>query len=261
MPEATNATVKLVAIGLTAGLFSTLFGVGGGLVVVPMLLWLLRMDAKAATATSLAGICITAIAGASDHAALGNVNVVKALEIGLPATVGVLVGIALKHRISSTALVYAFSAFMLLVAARMALPGESAVHFGSVTLEALLVAALGLAAGITAGLFGIGGGLLFVPALIIVLGVGQDVATGTSLAAMIPVSLLGTWRQRHSGAVHWRAALVIGLCSAVTAVGGALLVEHTKAVVLRSIFAALVVLTAAQLSFRARRASLAAAAG
>ncbi len=108
-------------MGLAAGLFSALFGVGGGLVVVPLLIGLLAYDAKVATATSLAAIIFTATFGTAAHGALGNVDWTMALLIGLPAMAGVQLGLVLKDRISSTTLTYAFSVLLLAAAVRVAI--------------------------------------------------------------------------------------------------------------------------------------------
>ncbi|MGI9539361.1 MAG: TSUP family transporter [Miltoncostaeaceae bacterium] len=113
--------VRLCAIGLVAGLFSALFGVGGGVVVVPLLIGLLAYDAKLATATSLAAITITAAVGTATHGLLGNVDWEKALLIGLPAMAGVTIGIAIKGRVSTTALTYAFCVLLVAVAIRLAI--------------------------------------------------------------------------------------------------------------------------------------------
>jgi uncharacterized membrane protein YfcA len=107
---------RLAVIGLAAGLFSALFGVGGGVVIVPLLITVLGYGAKEATATSLAAIALTAAVGAATHGALGNVEWDRALLIGIPAMGGLLLGVALKARLSSTALTYAFAALLAAVA-------------------------------------------------------------------------------------------------------------------------------------------------
>jgi hypothetical protein len=111
---------RYAAIGLVAGLFSALFGVGGGIVIVPLLIGLLAVDAKVATATSLAAIVFTAAAGASVYAVLGRVQVDDALLIGIPACAGLLAGLWIKSRISSRALTLAFAAFLVVIAVRVA---------------------------------------------------------------------------------------------------------------------------------------------
>jgi uncharacterized membrane protein YfcA len=107
---------RLAVIGLAAGLFSALFGVGGGIVVVPLLISLLAYDAKIATATSLAGIIFTSAFSTAAHGALGNVQWAKAVLIGVPAMGGLLLGLWLKDRLSSRTLTYAFAALLVAVA-------------------------------------------------------------------------------------------------------------------------------------------------
>jgi uncharacterized protein len=115
----------------------------------------------------------------------------------------------------------------------------------------LIAVALGLAAGVLAGLFGVGGGILFVPALTIVLGLEQHHAQATSLLAIVPTVVVGTWRQQRYGNVRWRAALILGLAGVAGVVAGGLLAESLSGSVLRRLFGVLLLLTAAQLAWRA----------
>ena len=119
-------------------------------------------------------------------------------------------------------------------------------------MDVVAVIALGVAAGAVAGLFGVGGGIIFVPTLTLILGLSQLEAEATSLLAIIPVALLGSWRQTRSGDVRWRDATIIGLVSVVTAVAGALIADVAPERVLRVGFAILLVATAIQLILRAR---------
>ena len=119
--------------------------------------------------------------------------------------------------------------------------------------HAAIAAAVGLAAGVLAGLFGVGGGILFVPALSLVLGLEQHHAQATSLLAILPTVLVGAWRQQRYGNVHWRFSLVLGVAGVAGVVGGGFVAESLPGSILRRLFAALLVLTAAQLALRARR--------
>jgi hypothetical protein len=114
-----------------------------------------------------------------------------------------------------------------------------------------LAVLLGAAAGVLAGMFGVGGGILFVPTLTW-LGLTQLHAEATSLLAIIPTVLVGVWQQRRYGHLRTRAAIVIGLASVGAAVGGAQLAETLPEDVLRKLFACLMLLTAAQIAWRAR---------
>lgn len=121
--------------------------------------------------------------------------------------------------------------------------------------------AIGVAAGVIAGLLGVGGGVLFVPGLVIVAGLGQHQAEATSLLAIIPVALVGTYRQDRYGNVRRRDALLLGLLSVAGAAVGVALANALSGSVLRDAFAALMVLIAAQLVRRTLRAQPAGAGG
>ena len=112
--------------------------------------------------------------------------------------------------------------------------------------------ALGLCAGALAGMFGVGGGILFVPTLTW-LGLTQLHAEATSLLAIIPTVLVGVWRQQSYGNVRWRSALVIGFSSVAATVGGAQVAESLPEHVLRKLFAVLLIAVACQVAWRARR--------
>jgi uncharacterized membrane protein YfcA len=116
----------------------------------------------------------------------------------------------------------------------------------------VLAVVLGLAAGVFAGMFGVGGGILFVPTLV-ALGLSQHEATGTSLLAILPTVAVGTWRQARYGNVRWRGALVIGLAAALAAQGGVAVAQLLSGETLRRLFAVLLVLVAAQIAWRASR--------
>jgi len=118
----------------------------------------------------------------------------------------------------------------------------------------LLAVSLGFVAGILSGMFGVGGGILFVPTLVIVLDLAQLSAQATSLAAMIPVVLVGAYRQHRYGNVKWRAALLVGLTSAAGVAAGTVLADALPEHVLRKLFAVLLLFVAAQLAWsRGRR--------
>jgi uncharacterized protein len=115
----------------------------------------------------------------------------------------------------------------------------------------VLAVLLGLAAGVLAGMFGVGGGILFVPTLV-ALGLNHHEAIGTSLLAIVPTALVGTSRQLRYGNVRVRAALVLGAVAAGAAQGGVVLAEALSDATLRRLFAGLLVLVAAQIAWQAR---------
>jgi uncharacterized protein len=110
---------------------------------------------------------------------------------------------------------------------------------------------IGVAAGIIAGLLGVGGGVLFVPALVILLGLDQHQAEATSLLAIVPVAIVGTYTQDRYGNVRRADALLLGGLSLAGAVAGVALANALSGVVLRDAFALLMVIVAAQLVRRA----------
>jgi uncharacterized protein len=113
--------------------------------------------------------------------------------------------------------------------------------------------AIGLLGGILAGLLGVGGGVVFVPGLVILLGLGQHAAEATSLLAIVPVALVGTYRQDRYGNVRRGDALLLGGLSLAGAAGGVVLANALSGAVLRDAFAGLLVIVAVQLVHRARR--------
>jgi uncharacterized membrane protein YfcA len=111
--------VRLVAIGLVAGLFSALFGVGGGIIVVPLLILVAGFPPRSAAATSLAAIGIIALAGVVSYAARGEVKPGAAAIVGLPAALGAVAGTALQQRVRTRTLALAFAVLLVGVAVRL----------------------------------------------------------------------------------------------------------------------------------------------
>jgi uncharacterized membrane protein YfcA len=117
----------------------------------------------------------------------------------------------------------------------------------------VLAIAVGLFAGVLGGLFGVGGGIIFVPALVLLFDLGQVDAEATSLLAILPVVIAGTWRQHGYENVRWRAAGVIGVTAVVGVELGVLTAKSLPEVTLRRLFAVLVLCVSAQLVWRAHR--------
>jgi uncharacterized membrane protein YfcA len=117
----TRRTLTLAAIGTLAGLFSGLFGVGGGAIIVPLLVLWLGFDERAATGTSLAAIVVIAAVATAVHGAYGNVHLREGVLVGVPAVGGVLIGTELQRRISTKAISLVFSAMLVVVAADLLL--------------------------------------------------------------------------------------------------------------------------------------------
>jgi uncharacterized membrane protein YfcA len=120
--------------------------------------------------------------------------------------------------------------------------------------ELVETTAVGLLAGVLAALFGIGGGIPFVAALTLIVGLGQLEAQATSLAAMVPVALVGAWQQSRYGNVAWRPAIALGLFSATGVAAGTAVATALPEDTLRVLFAILLLVVAARLAWTARRA-------
>lgn len=110
-----------VLIGLVAGFFSALFGVGGGVVIVPMLLLVVKWDLRSATATSLAAIGLTATAGVVTYVVHGEVKPLYAVLLGVPAAAGSFAGSTLQQRLPVRTLSFLFAALLVAIAIRMLL--------------------------------------------------------------------------------------------------------------------------------------------
>jgi uncharacterized membrane protein YfcA len=116
VPPATPSLWILGGIGIASGFLSALFGVGGGIVIVPLLVLLAGFDSRVATATSLAAILVTAIAGVTSFSLLDHVDWDAAALVGAPAVAGSLAGVRLQQRVSSRRLTLLFALFILAVA-------------------------------------------------------------------------------------------------------------------------------------------------
>ncbi len=111
--------MRLVAIGLLAGLFSALFGVGGGIIAVPLLILVARLPPRSATATSLGMIGITALAGTIGYSFGGHVQVGYAALVGIPAAFGAVAGASIQQRVNPRTLSYLFSVLLVAIAVRL----------------------------------------------------------------------------------------------------------------------------------------------
>jgi len=119
----------------------------------------------------------------------------------------------------------------------------------------ILVAVIGVAGGTLAGLFGVGGGIVFVPTLTLVLGLTQLHAEASSLLAILPTAFVGTLRQRRYGNIDLRVAALVGVASIAGVQAGVVLAEALPEGVLQRLFGALLIVVAAQIAWRARRGS------
>lgn len=220
-PHTTRSSLlRAGAVGLFAGAMSGLFGVGGGIVLVPLLMLVVRLDPRIAAATSLAAVLPISVFGLFGYALAGQVDWLLGLVIIGGALVGTTIGTRLLTRLPEKALLYGFSALLVLVGARMFFADPTSLARAPLDLGLVLEGiALGLFSGILAGLFGVGGGFVIVPAMVLLFGEPSALAKGTSLLVIVPTAVLGTWVNHRKELVNHRVALVTGLVGAGSAFG------------------------------------------
>jgi hypothetical protein len=244
----------LIAIGVVAGLLSGLFGVGGGVIVVPALMAFVGMDQRRASATSLVAIAPAAVVGAITYGLQGEVDWLAALTLAVGSVVGAPIGARLLRRLPLRVLPWIFVGFIavVLVSLVVAVPSRGGdVHVGVV--EAIVLLGIGLLSGVLSGLVGVGGGVVIVPGLEVVLGAGDLLAKGTSLLTMIPTSVSGTVANLRRGAVDVRVGLTVGITAAVASPFGALVARALDPQVGTWMFAAFLVIVAVIVLRRTRR--------
>jgi uncharacterized membrane protein YfcA len=252
----TSTFVKLAITGVIGGLLSGAFGVGGGILMVPLLINLVGMDQRRAAATSLVAIIPASLAGSLTYLARGQVDVPAAVLLAVGGVVGSLLGTRLLRRLPLALLRWMFIALLVIVAIRMLLVvpprGDGAIEITWIT--AVLLVGVGLFIGVASGLFGIGGGVIAVPALIALFGAGDLIAKGTSLLFMLPTAVSGTVSNVRARAVDLRSGLIVGIAATLASFGGVALAFVMPPLVSSVLFALLLLAAAAQLAIRAWRA-------
>lgn len=217
----TRVVLSLVAAGLFVGLLSGLFGVGGGAVIVPALVYL-GLSQREAAATSLIAIFPTALTGCVTYATTGNIDWLAAggLTVGLVA--GVQIGTYFLTKFSERFLRWAFVAFLvsIILVQSVFVPNRG----GSIRLSALTalgLVALGVACGFLSGILGIGGGGAVIPALCFIFGASDLAARGISLVSMIPGTLSGAIANLARRQAYLKTGLIIGVSAVCTVPVGA----------------------------------------
>ncbi|WP_194410711.1 sulfite exporter TauE/SafE family protein [Microbacterium cremeum] len=241
-----------VGIGLLAGVLSGLFGVGGGTVIVPFLVLFLTFNQRLAAGTSLAAIVPTAAVGVVSYALHDSVAWIPALLLAAGAVVGAQIGTWMLPRVPLTVLRWAFVGFLVavIVSLFLVIPSRDA-ELALTWLSGIGLVALGVGTGILSGLIGVGGGIVVVPALMVLFGTSDLVAKGTSLLMMIPTALSGTIGNLRRGNVDLVAAAVVGVAACTTTALGAWVATLVDPFVANLLFAAYLVVIAVQLALRA----------
>lgn len=223
-------------------------GVGGGIVLVPLLVYALRVAQHEAQGTSLAFVIVAALVAVIPYYGHERLDLILALWLTLGAIPGVLLGSRLAAGTSAARLRIAFGAVLLVTAIRLLLAPPLAGSGGGVWPAPLNVLA-GFLAGTLAGYVGIGGGTILVPILVLGQGMDQHTAQGVSLLMIIPVGIAGVVSYSRRGRIALRGLPALLTGGAIGALAGALLAHRTQAPTLTRLFGLLLLAAAAQMIF------------
>ncbi len=253
--------LRSIVTGIAGGTFSGLTGVGGGAVMVPLLTGQLKLSQHRAHGTSLAIIMFVAVSGVIGYARAGNIDwrLVFALVPG--AMLGVVAGAKAMVKVPAVQLRLLFGAFLFFVAFRQLVWHVSAGTPPGGAEGLLIEAVFGFAGGALAGVLGVGGGAIFVPAIVIFglarLGADEDpqkVAQGVSLVVIVATGALGTVTNLKQDTIDVRTVLWVTPAAAVMAFAASLAANRMDVDVLKTIFGLMVLLLACQIWYTAARA-------
>lgn len=242
--------VPVLVVGALAGFLAGLFGVGGGILIVPALVIVTGMEQRLAHGTSLASVLPIAAASLITYATQGNVDWTVAFWLALGGVVGAIIGTRLLHVLPERLLAMMFIVMLVVSAIRLFTASDAT---GRGTIDVLTVLAfvgVGLATGVLAGLLGVGGGIVMVPAMILLFGITPAIAKGTSVAVIIPTSLMGTWRNRKKRNADLRAAMIIGVSGIVTAAIGGTISDKMSDTTSNVLFATLLMVVAVRMAWQ-----------
>tara|TARA_Y100000385_G_scaffold53021_1_gene50307 strand:- start:2500 stop:3369 length:870 start_codon:yes stop_codon:yes gene_type:complete len=251
MPRSGDATprstpdLRIVAlVGIAAGLLGGLFGVGGGLIIVPGLVLLVKLERRLANGTSLAATLPIALASLSTYLYNGNVDWAVAGLLASGTVVGAIIGTKLLTILPKRTITIIFIITVLATAVRLFTTADTAGRDNVTIYSGLLLVFIGLATGTLSGLLGIGGGVVMVPAMVVGLDMVPVIAKGTSVAVIVPTSIMGTIRNRKTAYVDLKVATVAGLSGAVTAIMGGMIADSISTSLSNIMFAFLLLFVA-----------------
>jgi len=245
--------VSILFVGLGAGFLSGIFGVGGGILIVPGVVFFAKMDQRKAHGTSLAAVLPISFASLITYWSHDHVDWHVALWLAVGAIAGAVLGTKLLKTARHDVLSYGFAAVLIVSAIRLYWTTSADGRTGLSVAAALALIVIGVATGTLAGLLGVGGGVIMIPAMVLLLGEMNVMAKGTSLAVIIPTSITGTIRNRKTANVDVKAAVVVGLSGIVSAVVGGSLAASMSESLSNGLFATLLLVVAVQMVYRERR--------
>ena len=243
-PTATSIPWRGFLIGAVAGLLSGLFGIGGGIVIVPALLTALSMERRLAHGTSLAATVPVALASLATYSLGGNVDWPVALCLVIGAICGTIIGTQLLQVIPKRPLTIIFIGVILLTAVRLVMSTDALGREELTVAGVLALVAIGLVTGTLSGLLGIGGGVVMVPAMVVLFSMPPVLAKGTSVAVIVPSAIVGTLRNRAHDNVDLRVGGAIGVAGVLSAIVGSLIASSMSASLSNGLFALLLVVVA-----------------
>ncbi len=232
-------------IGLVAGMFGGLVGLGGGVIMIPLMVSIKKLTQHRAHGTSLVALVFTGISGSITYYLKGSVDIAAASLLAITAVFTARAGAKFAHAMPEWRLKRSFGWFLIMVSLLLLikphLPGLLLSTAYWYKTGILLLA--GLFTGFLSGMMGVGGGTIMVPAMVLLAGMGQHVSQGTSLLAMAPAGGAGAY-------THWRlgnveGSLLAGLIPGILAgtyLGGTLALNLSEAA-LRPVFAAVLIWT------------------
>ena len=242
------------AAGFGGGFLSGIFGGGGGSAMVPLMTGPLKMPQHTAHGTSLVIISVTALVAAVAYAIHEPISWLLVLSLGSGSIAGAFLGARAASKVPAMQLRQIFGLFLIAISMRMLL-WESIDPWFEVSggVEASIGLLIGLVGGVTSGALGIGGGSIFVPALVLALGVGQHEAQGISLWVVVAASVMGGWTHYRHGTVDMEAAKWIAPAALPGAIAGAVMAASLGGRSLQVVFAVVLTLIGLQMLMTARR--------
>lgn len=242
-----------IGIGVFAGMLSGLFGVGGGIIVVPGLVSFLKMDQRRAQGTSLVAVAPMGLAGMIGYALSQRVDWVVALLLLLGSTAGTVIGTKLLRSLPIRILQGSFAGLLILTALRLVFDIEEGAGHLPIDLPiALGLVALGLFSGALAGLMGVGGGVIMVPAQNVLFSIPSALAKGTSLAVIVPTAIVGSIQNVRNGTADLRTGLTVGGAGIVTSFLFSLLAVRLDPTLSAVLFAVLLIASAVRIIWAMR---------
>lgn len=241
----------LLLIGLAAGFMSGLIGIGGGLVIIPLLTLVLSVAQKKAQTSSLGVVLLASATGAISYGVQGQLDVLIAAGMAVGGVLGSFAGTAILRRTGDGTLKLGFVALALVTAAAMfadvrATPPDWFEGVSVAKIVALIV--LGAAVGMLAGLLGVGGGVLMVPALTLLVALTPQQAQATSLAVIVVISLVSVARNRSAGYLDLRLTVPLALAALAAAPIGVRVAMGLDAETMRRTFGVFLLLVAAAMA-------------